>query len=222
MWFSSLPNLSPPPAPKGGLPGARGRDSTVAVGSRSLFRGPPAEEGYALPGAPLTSESPKPYVESVVALLSGSDGLAISKSTDSQAAAITSRLTGNAPRQAGDWRPDFQPMASPWRPSCGVNMVVAARWLGRPVAGVAHFPALVPSTVCVSHAFPARNRLGTAQLRGMPSRCGVRTGLTGPSEPGRAAGRRPARPVGDQRGPAGLGCAKTSGLFANFVNFEFR
>ena len=126
------------------------------------------------------------------------------------------------PRQAGDWRPDFQPMASPWRPSCGVNMVVAARWLGRPVAGVAHFPALVPSKVCVSHAFQARNRLGTAQLRGMPSRCGVRTGLTGPSEPGRAAGRRPARPVGDQRGPAGLGCAKTSGLFANFVNFEFR
>ena len=97
LWFSSLPNLSPPPAPKGGLPGARGRDSTVAVGSRSLFRGPPAEEGRTLPGAPLTSESPKPYVESVVALLSGSDGLAISKSTDSQAAAITSRQAGNDP-----------------------------------------------------------------------------------------------------------------------------
>ena len=91
--------LGPLSGGPGGLPNLeqRGRDSTVAVGSRSRFRGPPAEEGYALLGAPLTSESPKPYVESVVALLSGSDGLAISKSTDSQAAAITSRQAGNDP-----------------------------------------------------------------------------------------------------------------------------
>ena len=53
--------LGPLSGGPGGLPNLeqRGRDSTVAVGSRSRFRGPPAEEGYALPGAPLTPESPK-------------------------------------------------------------------------------------------------------------------------------------------------------------------
>ena len=113
-------------------------------------------------------------------------------------------------------------MASHWRPSCVVNMVVAARWPGLPDTGIARFPALVPSSYksvarfpALGPCFPARNRLGTAQLRGMASRGGARNGLTGPSEPGRAAGRRPAR-------PSGARLCQDLGPVCKFRNFEVR
>ena len=190
MWFSSLPNWSPPPAPKGGLPGARGRDSTVAVGSRSLFRGPPAEEGRTLPGAPLTFRnlmlsrwwhySPAPMGWPFQ-----------NRQTLKQLPLRVDRLE-TTPRQAGDWRPDFQPMASPWRPNCGVNMVVAARWLGRPVAGVAHFPALVPSTRVARHF---QRETGSAPHSSAVWRHVVVCGMVQQGPQNRAV-----PPFGDQRG----------------------